>query len=61
MNRIYKKEKRLDILVNAAGVTLPINESDCKEKIVIKFDKIIKVILYTMPQCCFLFLMHLPI
>ena len=43
MNRIYKKEKRLDSLVNAAGVTLPINETDSKEKMLAKFDKMIQV------------------
>jgi len=43
MNRIYKQEKRLDILVNAAGVTLPINETDGKEKMLAKFDKMIQV------------------
>jgi len=43
MNQIYKQEKRLDILVNAAGVTLPINETDNKERMLAKFDKMIQV------------------
>lgn len=43
MGRIYKQEKRLDILVNAAGITLPINETDSKQKMLAKFDKMIQV------------------
>lgn len=42
MNRIYNQEKRLDILVNAAGVTFLINETDGKEKMLVKFDKMIQ-------------------
>jgi len=61
MNRIYKQEKRLDILVNAAGVTLPINETDFKKKMLTKFDKMIQVNLHAALKCCFLFLTHLPI
>lgn len=61
MNRIYKQKKRLDILVNVAGVIFTINETDGKEKIFVKFDKIIQVNLYTALQYCFLFLTHLPI
>jgi len=61
MNRIYKQEKRLDILVNASGVILPINETNGKEKMLVKFDKIIQANLYAALQCCFLFLTHLSI
>jgi len=43
MSRIYKQKKHLDILVNAAGVTFPINETDSKEKMLTKFDKMIQV------------------
>ena len=43
MGRIYKQEKRLDILVNAAGITLPINENNSKEETLAKFDKMIQV------------------
>lgn len=42
MSQVYKQEKRLDILVNAAGVTLPINENDSKEEMLAKFDKTIQ-------------------
>ena len=41
MRQIYGQEKRLDILVNAAGVTLPTNETDSKEEMLAKFDKMI--------------------
>lgn len=40
---IYKQEKRLDILVNAAGLTLPINKTDSKKELLAKFDKMIQV------------------
>jgi len=40
---IYRQEKRLDILVNAAGVTLPINKTDSKKELLAKFDKMIQV------------------
>ncbi len=43
MREIYKQEKRLDILVNAAGVTLPINKTDSKKELLTKFDKMIHV------------------
>lgn len=43
LNCIYDQEKRLDILVNAAGVTLPITEADSKEDMLAKFDKTIQV------------------
>lgn len=43
MKRIYKQEKRLDILVNAAGITLPINKTDSKKELLAKFDKMIQV------------------
>ena len=43
VTQIYERKKRLDILVNAAGVTLPTNETDSKEEILAKFDKMIQV------------------
>ena len=43
MSQIYEQEKRLDILVNAAGVTFPISKIDSKEEILAKFDKMIQV------------------
>lgn len=43
MNRIYEQEKRIDILVNGAGITLPISKTDSKEEILAKFDKMIQV------------------
>ncbi len=43
MKGIYKQERRLDILVNSAGITLPLKETDNKEEILAKFDKMIQV------------------
>lgn len=43
MNRIYEQEKQIDILVNGAGISLPISKTDSKEEILAKFDKMIQV------------------
>lgn len=43
INHIYKQEQRLDILVNAAGMTRPITETDNTEEILTSFDKMIQV------------------
>ena len=40
---IYEQEQRLDILVNAAGMTCPTTETDNREKILASFDKTIQV------------------
>jgi NAD(P)-dependent dehydrogenase (short-subunit alcohol dehydrogenase family) len=43
MKGIYKQERQVDVLVNAAGVTLPINKTDSKKELLSKFDKMIQV------------------
>ena len=43
MKAIYEREKRLDVLVNAAGITLPIKKADSKKELLAKFDKMIQV------------------
>jgi len=43
IHNVYGKEEHIDILVNAAGITLPIQEIDSRTEKLSKFDKMIQV------------------